>query len=109
MNSGFEEVERCEPPADTIWTMNFADVHKSYLEYGKYVTGIHWMWKMAMDNPGEWIVYDYWEESYGRKRIYRKWSRFNEDTGIMETNWSGCPRRVGHHVGSTCSVCGMKD
>lgn len=71
-------------------------------KYSRYLGGIL---KKAVLNPGIRVL-EYTEEN-GYE--YETYAIFDPTTNTIESNWFGCPSRYGHHVGSTCSVCGLKD
>ena len=70
-----------------------------------YDTYLNWMYKEAVQKPGEQVVYYHEENGYE----YEYYAVFDPITNTITTNFSHCPSYCSHHVGSTCPVCGMKD
>ena len=64
-----------------------------------------YFYKRAIANPGT-TQYEYTEENgyeYERRATYNKASK------TIITNDLACPVSYGHHIGSTCAMCGQKD
>lgn len=91
-----------------LWPLNFENWWETFcrhVEYKWYPGGLHWLWRKAMENPGEVQVWTFKEGPYQFTKI----AIFDLENKVMNTNLAGCPSSTSHHIGSTCSVCGMKD
>lgn len=61
--------------------------------------------KQAVLNPGKRVVMYNEENGYE----YETYAIYDPAENNIITNWYGCPSSSGHHIGSTCGVCGLKD
>jgi hypothetical protein len=61
----------------------------------------------AVSNPG--VTQFRYHEETGNGYEYEERAIYNLDENTILTNAGACPRMYNHHVGSTCSVCGMVD
>ena len=64
-----------------------------------------YFYKRAITNHGI-TQFEYTEEN-GYE--YERRATYNEATNTIITNDIACPVAYGHHIGSTCSMCGQKD
>ena len=71
-------------------------------KYSHYIGGIL---KKAVLNPGVRVT-EYCEEN-GYE--YETYAVYDPKENTITSNYYGCPSRCNHHIGSTCSVCGLKD
>lgn len=71
-------------------------------KYSRYIGGI---FRKAVLSPGVRVV-EYSEEN-GYE--YETYAIFDPVENTITSNYFGCPSRYWHHVGSTCSVCGLRD
>lgn len=71
-------------------------------EFYHYLGGIL---RKAVLSPGEWIRE--WFEENGYQ--YESHAKYDSETNTIQTNYICCPSSAWHHIGSTCSVCGLKD
>jgi hypothetical protein len=67
--------------------------------------GLTQLMRKAIRNPGVRMVRYNEENGYE----YETYAIFDLGTNTLTTNHFSCPRSYGHHVGSTCSMCGLKD
>jgi len=63
-----------------------------------------WLYKLAFASPNVRISRYHEENGYE----YETFAIWNPETKIMVTS-RYCTHSSGHHIGSTCGVCGQKD
>ena len=70
-------------------------------KYSSYLGGIL---KQAVLHPGDRVVAYHEENGYECE----DYAIYDPAINTITSNSFGCPSRYWHHVGSTCSVCGLK-
>jgi len=61
--------------------------------------------RRAIENPNTRIIRYFEENGYE----YCDWAEYKPYDNTVHTNDIRCPRYFAHHLGSTCSMCGLKD
>lgn len=83
-------------------------VYASY-ELGDIPFSSHWAIRHAMENPDQLFEAQVSEGSY----TYTGQYMYHQDEKIFTVYNAGlgirCPHWSGHHLGSTCKTCGLKD
>lgn len=61
------------------------------------------IFRKAVLQPGVRVEEHFEENGYE----YTTYAIYDPKENTVTTNYAGCPSRFWHHVGSTCSVCGL--